>query len=67
MKANRKYKSEAFQAIHEDAVANFEVGAMSEKEMREFDRAYLMDETPEPPRPECAPSVRPLKIYAMRK
>jgi putative transcriptional regulator len=56
-----KYKSDAFQAIHEDAAANFEVGAMSEEEMREFDRACLVDEAPESPRPA---SARSAKVYA---
>ena len=41
---NRKYKSDAFQAIHEDAVANFEIGAISEKEMKEYDEACLKKE-----------------------
>ena len=39
-----KYKSDAFEAIHEDAMANFEVGAITEAEMREFDRMCLVQE-----------------------
>jgi putative transcriptional regulator len=35
------YKSEAFRAIHEGAVAMYEVGAISEERMREYDRACL--------------------------
>jgi putative transcriptional regulator len=41
-----KYKSDAFQAIHEDAVANFEVGAITKKELEEYDRACLVLEIP---------------------
>ena len=39
-----KYKSDAYEAIHEDAMANFEVGAISEAEMREFDKMCLISE-----------------------
>jgi hypothetical protein len=39
-----KYKSDAFQAIHEDAVANFEVGAITREELEEYDRACLVSE-----------------------
>ena len=39
-----KYKSDAYEAIHEDAMANFEVGAISEAEMREFDKMCLVEE-----------------------
>ena len=33
----RKYKSEIYEVVHQDAMANFEVGAISEARMREFD------------------------------
>ena len=39
-----KYKSDAYEAIHEDAMANFEVGAISEAEMRKFDMMCLVEE-----------------------
>ena len=42
-----KYKSEIFEVIHQDAVANFEVGAISEAKMKEFDEMCLVKE-PEP-------------------
>jgi DNA-binding transcriptional regulator YiaG len=38
------YKSEALRSIHEDAVAMYEVGAVSEERMREYDRACLKPE-----------------------
>ena len=41
---NRKYKSDAFQAIHESAVANFEIGAIDAERMREYDEACLEKE-----------------------
>jgi putative transcriptional regulator len=37
-----KYKSEIYQVVHQDAVANFEVGAISETEMQEFDEMCLI-------------------------
>jgi len=36
-----RYKSEIFEAVHTDALANFEVAAISEAEMREFDEMCL--------------------------
>jgi DNA-binding transcriptional regulator YiaG len=39
-----KYQSEILRAIHEEAVANFEVGAITEAEMREYDRDCLIEE-----------------------
>jgi len=40
----KKYKSDAYEAIHEDAMALFEVGAISEAELKEFDEACLVQE-----------------------
>jgi putative transcriptional regulator len=42
-----RYKSEIYEVIHQDAVANFEVGAISAARMREYDRDCLVQE-PEP-------------------
>ena len=39
-----KYKSEIYEVIHQDAVADFEVGAISEERMREFDEMCLVQE-----------------------
>ncbi|MCL2067197.1 MAG: hypothetical protein FWG99_06995 [Treponema sp.] len=39
-----KYKSEIYEVVHQDAVANFEIGAISELEMREFDDMCLVQE-----------------------
>jgi putative transcriptional regulator len=39
---NRRYKSGAFRAIHESAVAKFEIGAISKERMRHFDEACLV-------------------------
>ena len=39
-----KYKSEIYEVVHQDAMANFEVGAISEAQMREFDKMCLAQE-----------------------
>jgi putative transcriptional regulator len=39
-----KYKSEIFEVIHQDAVANFEIGAISKAEMKKFDKMCLVKE-----------------------
>jgi putative transcriptional regulator len=37
-----KYKSEIYEVIHQDAVANFEIGAISKAEMKKFDKMCLV-------------------------
>jgi putative transcriptional regulator len=44
-----KYKSDAYEAIHEDAMADFEIGAISKERMREYDEMCLVQE-PKPAR-----------------
>ena len=39
-----KYKSEIFEVIHQDAMADFKVGAISKDEMEEFDKMCLVNE-----------------------
>jgi DNA-binding transcriptional regulator YiaG len=39
-----KYKSEIYEAIHQDAIADYEVGAISEAKMREYDKMCLVPE-----------------------
>ena len=40
-----KYKSEIYEVIHQDAVADFEVGAISEIRMKEYDEICLVKES----------------------
>jgi DNA-binding transcriptional regulator YiaG len=44
----RKFYSEACEVIYQDAVANFEIGAISEAELKEFEKDCFIeeDETP---------------------
>jgi DNA-binding transcriptional regulator YiaG len=39
-----KYKSDAYEALHEETVANFKVGAISEAELREFEKICFVQE-----------------------
>jgi putative transcriptional regulator len=43
----RKYKSEIYEVIHQDAMANFEVGAISKARMKEYDDMCLVQEPKE--------------------
>ena len=55
-----KYKSEIYEVVHQDAVANFEVGAISEARMREFDEMCLVQE----PETVCTTEKLPGMEYA---
>jgi len=39
-----KYKSDAYEALHEETIANFRVGAISEAELREFEKICFVQE-----------------------
>ena len=39
-----KYKSEIYEVVHQDALANFEIGAISEARMKEYDEICLVQE-----------------------
>ncbi|MDR0318726.1 MAG: hypothetical protein LBI09_01675 [Nitrososphaerota archaeon] len=39
-----EYKSEIYKVMHQDAIADFEVGAISEAKMREYDKMCLVQE-----------------------
>lgn len=38
----RKYQSELLMVCHQDAVADYEIGAITEAQMREYDEACLV-------------------------
>ena len=40
----KKYKSEIYEVIHQDAMADFEVGAISETRMKEYDELCFVEE-----------------------
>ncbi|GBU28614.1 hypothetical protein R84B8_02174 [Treponema sp. R8-4-B8] len=40
-----KYKSDAYEALHEETIANFKVGAISEAELREFEKICFVQES----------------------
>ena len=39
-----KYKSEIYEVVHQDAVANFKIGAITKDEMCKFDEMCLAQE-----------------------
>jgi DNA-binding transcriptional regulator YiaG len=39
-----KYKSEVYEVVHQDAVAMYKVGAISEERMKEYDEMCLVRE-----------------------
>ena len=54
---HRRYRSEAFAAIHETMAAMHRVGAISKVTMREFDEACL----------ETVETIKPAQIRALRE
>ena len=50
MTTNRKYKSDAFEAIHSSATSMYRVGAIDQATMREFDASCLSVPAPMEPR-----------------
>jgi len=55
-----KYKSEIYEVIHQDATANFEIGAISKAEMKKFDKMCLVKE----PKASYAAEKSPKTEYA---
>jgi DNA-binding transcriptional regulator YiaG len=41
---DRKYRSEAMEPIYENALGNFEVGAITREELEEYERACFVSE-----------------------
>ena len=56
-----KYKSDAFEAIHEDAVSMYEIGAISEERMKEYDEMCLVKES-EPAYKTEKPAESPARV-----
>jgi DNA-binding transcriptional regulator YiaG len=60
----KHYKSDILAMVHEDAAANFEIGAISEAEMREFDEDCLVSGPKTPKRAPAAARQAPASVYA---
>jgi DNA-binding transcriptional regulator YiaG len=54
----KKYKSKMLGVLHQDAVAMYEVGGITEEVMREFDRDCLVAKVPRISRPAYNTAVR---------
>lgn len=57
MTAKRKFKSDAFEAIHSSASAMFKVGAIDKATMRDFDETCLT----------VTPAIAPAEIKQLRE
>ena len=59
-----KYKSEILMVCHMDAQAMYEVGAISDKEMREYDRDCLISPPKTASEGAGIPEQKPAPVYA---
>ena len=57
----KKYRSEICEVMHQDAMAEFEAGLISEAEMREFDELCLVEEGETAHQPEIISEPEPLQ------
>lgn len=57
MTTKRKFKSDAFEAVHSSATALHEIGAIDKATMREFDKSCLA----------ALPSIEPKQIKRIRE
>jgi len=60
-----KYKSDILEAIHENATANFEIGAISEKRMREYDEMCLIKDSKTIPRTKNSEEIEHIDLVAV--
>jgi DNA-binding transcriptional regulator YiaG len=58
----RKYQSELLKVCHQEAENLFAVGALSETEMREFDKDCLVQESEQGP--QSSPNIRQAPVHA---
>ena len=59
-----KYKSELLMVCHMDAQAMHEIGAISDKEMREYDRDCLVSSSQTASESMSVPEQKPEPVYA---
>jgi DNA-binding transcriptional regulator YiaG len=60
-----KYKSDILEVIHENATANFEIGAISEEKMREYDEMCLVEDSKTTQRTDSSEKVEHIDIVAV--
>ena len=65
----KKYASEIMEAIHEEAEALYEVGAIGKERMAEYDHTCLISQAPKTPKAvKAVPPIRGIKpatpVYA---
>ena len=52
------YKSEIYEVIHQSAIEKFEIGAISETKMREYNEMCLLKESETAPDPDVCPEKK---------
>jgi hypothetical protein len=57
----KKYQSELLGVLHQDALADYQLGIISEAEMREYNEECLVPEPDQTPKP--TPGARQIPAY----
>jgi len=60
-----KYKSDILEVIHENATANFEIGAISEERMREYDEMCLIEDPKTTQRTDNSEKIEHIDLVAV--
>jgi DNA-binding transcriptional regulator YiaG len=60
-----KYKSDILEMIHENATANFEIGAISEAKMREYDEMCLIGNSQTTQRTDSSSEIEHIELVAV--
>ena len=59
---NMKYKSDILETIHENATANFEIGAISGERMREYDEMCLTEDSKKTQRTDIPEEIKHIDL-----
>lgn len=60
----RKYRSELLGVLHQDALADYQLGIISGEEMREYDKDCLVPEPKTPKKNHTGARQAPASVYA---
>jgi DNA-binding transcriptional regulator YiaG len=60
-----KYKSDILETIHENATANFEIGAISKERMREYDEMCLIEPSQKTQRTDNLDKIEHIDLVAV--
>jgi DNA-binding transcriptional regulator YiaG len=60
-----EYKSDILETIHENATANFEIGAISEERMREYDEMCLIEDSKTTQKTDSSEKIEHIDLVAV--